>query len=632
MTSVFNIIYPPSSRIGFDGGLNNKFDRALLPDNESADCLNVVYGNGSVETRGGTTKLNTATIGSFAFDGFYVRHTSDGAESMTAWADGTLHVLSGTSLISIPSAVSVYTAGVRVTATEYEDYIFYGNGGSIPYKYNGAFTRHGVYPGTTTMTVATAATGSVLTGEYIYKYTYVNTNLVESDVGPVTPTFTAAGENIALTDIPLAPVSFGVNTRRLYRSETSGTTLKLLATISDNTTTTYDDGIADASLGSAAPTDQGVPPNYSVAITHQSRLFFIDPATNFVKYTEIGNPYVVKATSFRRIGDKTGDIPQGLEIFDNSIVVGCRKSMWVIYMPSADPTDWQDIRVKTSLGTRSPFGMFRFNNRVMFAATTDENFVGYAAIAGQTTEATSTLLTIQASGSEFISDKIEPDMFKVQEAYVKNISATVFKRTAYISLTQGAGELTNNKVWVLDSSIENLSKSQKFTWAPWDGIAAAQLAIYDDKIYFADASGNGYVHEANTDTYNDNGVAIDSYYWTKEFSGRKGHENYTKDWRFANLLYEQPGDYYMNMNVRLDSDSGDGNISQVDLNPGGALWGTATWGDDLWGGGADEMDKKIFLGQLTGKRIQFKFSNQATADQKFKLIGLTLTYNLKGQR
>ena len=88
----------------------------------------------------------------------------------------------------------------------------------------------------------------------------------------------------------------------------------------------------------------------------------------------------------------------------------------------------------------------------------------------------------------------------------------------------------------------------------------------------------------------------------------------------------------MNMNIRLDSDSGDGNISQVDLNPGGALWGTATWGGALWGGGADEMDKKIFLGQLTGKRIQFKFSNQSKVNQKFKLIGLTLTYNLKGQR
>ena len=111
MTSVFNVVYPQRTRIGFDGGLNKKYDRAHLLDNESADCLNVVFGNGSVETRGGTSILNTATVGSYPVDGFYVRHTNTGGESMCVWADGTFHVLSGTTLVSQPSGVSVYTAG-----------------------------------------------------------------------------------------------------------------------------------------------------------------------------------------------------------------------------------------------------------------------------------------------------------------------------------------------------------------------------------------------------------------------------------------------------------------------------------------------------------------------------------------
>jgi len=632
MTSVFNVVYPQSGRIGFDGGLNNKFDRALLLENESPDCQNVIFGNGSVETRGGTDILNTATIGSFAFDGFYIRHTSDGAESMTAWADGTMHVLSGTSLLSIPSAVSVYTAGLRVASAEYEDYRFYCNGDGTPYKYNSHFTRHGIPAPTTTMTAGTAPSGNNLTGVYSYKVTYVNSNLVEGDVNPVSNTFTAATEDIRVTSIPIAPISFGVNSRRLYRTENSGTVYKLVTTIEDNTTTTYDDAIADASLGAAAPTDQGEPPNYSAIVFHQSRLFVIDPATNFVKYSEIGNPYVFKSTSFRRIGDKTGDIPVGLEIFDNSIVVGCRKSIWIIYMPSTDASTWQDIRVKTSLGTRSPFGMFRYQNRVMFPATSDENFVGFAAIAGQTTEATATLLTIQAAGSEFKSDKIEPDMFKVQEAYVGNISSLVFKRKAYITLTYDTGNTINNRIYLFDFSIENIAKAQKFTWVPWTGLNAAQLQIYDDKVYYASSNDDGYIFEANTDTYNDNGAAIDSYYWTKEFSGNKGHEIITKDWRFANILYEQPAAYYMDMNLRLDSDSGEGNVRQIDLNPGGSLWGTMMWGRDVWGGGADEIDTKVFLGQLTGKRLQFRFGNQNKVDQKFKILALNLTYNLKGQR
>ena len=52
----------------------------------------------------------------------------------------------------------------------------------------------------------------------------------------------------------------------------------------DNSTTTYDDAIADTALGAAAPTDQGQPPNYSVCIYHAGRLFVIDPSDKLVKY------------------------------------------------------------------------------------------------------------------------------------------------------------------------------------------------------------------------------------------------------------------------------------------------------------------------------------------------------------
>lgn len=62
---------------------------------------------------------------------------------------------------------------------------------------------------------------------------------------------TATANQVALSAIPKGAAS--VTGRKLYRTTVGGSTLKLLATIADNTTTTYTDSTADASLGATAP-------------------------------------------------------------------------------------------------------------------------------------------------------------------------------------------------------------------------------------------------------------------------------------------------------------------------------------------------------------------------------------------
>lgn len=637
MTSPFNRTYPNKGRLGFDGGLNNKFERSLIEDNESPDCANVIFENGAVETRGGSDLLNATSIGSFVCDGLFTRNDeADDVQTMVAWWNGTLHTLDGTSTFStVPSSESIFTAGVLVTGAEYENYMFFGNGNSTPYKYGGSgdtFTRHGVPAATSTMTAATASTGSALTGDYQYAMTNVNSNLVESDLSPLTGTFTAASENVALSSIPTAPVSHGVNTRKIYRTEAGGSTFKLLTTLSDNTTTTYEDAIADGNLGATAPDDQGVPPNYSVILYHQARMFVIDPSDQLVKYSEIGNPYVFKATSFLRVGDTSGDIPESLEVFDNSLVVHCRNSQWIVYMASTTPSDWRVIRVRASYGSKSPFGSFKYNNKVMFPATQNDSFVGFAAVAGDSLDPSATLLTVSAAGSDLKSDRIEPDMFQVQSGYLRNINSIVHKNKAYVSLAYGTGQTENNRIYVYDFSISNLSKRQEASWVPWTGIGASHFTIYNGDLYAADSAATGRVWKLNTSTYNDNGSAINSYFWTKEYTGLNGDQNVHKDFRYAQVFYENSGDWFMNFTVRTDSDSGQGNTSQIDLDPGSSLWGTMRWGLDTWGGGSTEGELRKFISPARGKRIQFKFSNQNTANQKFKVVGLNFVYNNKGQR
>jgi hypothetical protein len=133
-------------------------------------------------------------------------------------------------------------------------------------------------------------------------------------------------------------------------------------------------------------------------------------------------------------------------------------------------------------------------------------------------------------------------------------------------------------------------------------------------------------------TYADDSSAIDAYFWTKEFSGQADEYNVTKDFRWANVLVEKLGVYYMDLGYRVDSDSSDGTTTQISLDPGGSVWGVLVWGSGTWGGGASQEDKKVYLAGVRGKRIQFMFSNQATASQRFKVHGLNFTYIVRGVR
>lgn len=77
--------------------------------------------------------------------------------------------------------------------------------------------------------------------------------VVDASLGVNAPSSnTAAANQVALSAIPIGGT--GVTSRKLYRSGASLAQLKLLATIANNTTTTYTDSISDVSLGANAPT------------------------------------------------------------------------------------------------------------------------------------------------------------------------------------------------------------------------------------------------------------------------------------------------------------------------------------------------------------------------------------------
>ncbi len=125
-------------------------------------------------------------------------------------------------------------------------------------------------PSAPTVALAGAGAGNVDNGAHRYRATFVTAD-GETDGGVISAavTTTAGDGRVAVSAIPLG--GSAVTSRKLYRTIAGGTTYLLLATIADNTTTTYTDNIADASLGAACPTTNTTVDPYLTAILKAAR-------------------------------------------------------------------------------------------------------------------------------------------------------------------------------------------------------------------------------------------------------------------------------------------------------------------------------------------------------------------------
>ncbi len=111
-----------------------------------------------------------------------------------------------------------------------------------------------VLPAPSSPSLATASGTTLGVGVYKYQVTFVNALGETVGSTAVAITTTTSNTTVSITGIPTG--AGGVVARNIYRTAVGGTTgsEKFVATIADNTTTTYSDSIADASLGVAIPT------------------------------------------------------------------------------------------------------------------------------------------------------------------------------------------------------------------------------------------------------------------------------------------------------------------------------------------------------------------------------------------
>src|SRR5262249_23939344 len=114
------------------------------------------------------------------------------------------------------------------------------NGTTIPAAGAGTGTAPDV--GTANTTAAdSGAPGTLAAGVYTYRFTFVDKSGNETNASPNVATGpVAASHGVLLTRIP-ASLTAGTVARRIYRSNDNGATFTLVATLNDNSTTTFTD-------------------------------------------------------------------------------------------------------------------------------------------------------------------------------------------------------------------------------------------------------------------------------------------------------------------------------------------------------------------------------------------------------
>jgi hypothetical protein len=142
-----------------------------------------------------------------------------------------------------------------------------------------------------------AGAGTGLTGNYYYKYTYVNADGYESNPSPASTVLNLSNKDAALSVIAVGGVT--IASRKIYRTKAGGSVYYYVHTIADNTTTTYTDAAADGTLTELMLDNNNIPPNASIVFEFLSYMFYAN--NDELWFSKAGSPEQVPNIT----GDRT---------------------------------------------------------------------------------------------------------------------------------------------------------------------------------------------------------------------------------------------------------------------------------------------------------------------------------------
>jgi hypothetical protein len=445
----------------FEKGLNDHASPYVVGDNQGTIAQNVRFNNayGTVAKR--PSVLNYGTIGSSAaVNGLYRYYKSDGTKKLIAASSTKLYVGDDTAG-TFQTIKTGLTDGKRWQFSTYKDILIASNGYDNTQKYDGKTLITDDTEEARTATAVTADLGAPFaeldTGSNLdatswytwriayydgstYIYSTARTNALKTG-----STFKAA----KLTDVPLGPT--GTTTRYIYRTEgqasqaaaEAATSYYQVGSIADNTTTTYIDNVADATItADAAPTwatvsagVNGTPPKGKYNLIHKERLFATgnntDPSN--IYWSDLFNPDVFDPTDYVSIRRNDGDAITFLKEQLGILTVGKTNTIQKFYT-EGDTSTWQASAPLSFVGCPAPYSVANTPVGIFYVGRDG-------------------LYNFNGQYSSLISDAVTPKIRDILEVALDNAWGMWFKNEYQLAYTsRSTGATHNDRVLVYDTT------------------------------------------------------------------------------------------------------------------------------------------------------------------------------------
>ncbi len=679
-----------------------------VQDDMSSGSRNVDYTvDGAVVTRFGSSIMNQTaglpaqmsgaptTLGLFDYrnsDGTIVQVVNAGTaikHSLTTPVD----VVTGLSATN-PSTGGLAFSDMEFQVTENEELMVWGNGIDTDLKFDGTIYTNLSLPRPTAPTLADGGAGSLVAGDYYYYVVFARTIagvvVQVGETSPISSVITIAASHRITVTIPVCTetlatgVTAQCNARLIYRiSPTSSGVAYRIATVTDNTTTSYDDNNpTDGTI--EAEFDNQAAPKSAIFEEYFGRMYFVDADRPTDVYTSKANaPFNVPSVN--------------LTIFDGPVNCIVRLYGAIIFSTSAGTLWVQNgdfgtapVRISSKIGI--------LNNRCLVGEGTGY-FLGTNLRFYQMNPTDFSQAEIRISND--LSIVISPALSDIVKNKTDRISMEFFTvediAKVYISCPTQAN--TNDTLIIYNESQSTLK--QKPCWQIWDNINASVLKQFnvDGTLGLYSGDYNGFLwHLEDSDTYGDgaqeNGIATsatsttltdstqtwtvnkfigvpiqivsgtgagqrrtitantgtqvtvatwsttpdltsvytvggyDAYHFTNWKSVTGSYDTLKQLWFIMSNL-NALGDYDINCILQFDFDTSLTNQTalNVSLASSNSIWGAFIWGTGIWG--SQEVFQSRIREFARFRAIRFGFRIFA-AGQPFQLNGFSMSVQDKG--
>jgi hypothetical protein len=446
-----------------DGGVDQFHDARELKANKLQSANNIHIDGGDVFKRPGKKPWGVAFPE--PINGAYEYIDQDGVKRVFVASGTNLYQAETTGNTVIKTGLGVE----RIHFTTNRGTCFV-NGDTTQFKVVGNTPSDvGLEAPATAPTLAAGAAGA-LTGSYAAKISFETADGLESNLSPVSDSVVLSSEQLEYTDIPVSTDS-RVTKRNIYRTSADGARYWYVATIEDNTTTTYTDNLEDKDLGDEGETTHGVPTQGTISEGCNARHFWGDGSK--LRWSEIAqsNNYLEyqQVLSFAEVPGKGKII--GLKSLYNEAFE--KEDLYIFtedsicMLPQGDPNQAIDI-ITLNLGILSHDTIAEYKNMIVFMD--NENAVNIM------------------KGRTILNISRRSIPIALKEALTQgNCSANiVFDHYYGLTIRDQAGKLYNTKVWLCDlrTILEVQAGQADAVWFPYEIDAQYILQRADGTILF----------------------------------------------------------------------------------------------------------------------------------------------------